>query len=148
MKVADCVPIYLVDPQTLAIGLIHAGWRGTSRGIVTKAVQRMQQVYGTEPRDLLVALGPAIQKCCYEGGEEVAEKFPEKVRFRKGLKGHLDLAGANALDMLRAGVLKKNIQASPHCTCCEPRSFHSYRRDQRIAGRQYALLALKGGGEP
>jgi YfiH family protein len=142
------VSIFIVDPQTPAIGLIHAGWRGAARGIAGKAVRKMHEVYGTNPISLVVVLGPSIQKCCYEVGPEVALRFPSSARSRRREKWHLDLAGANALDLARAGVLKKNIQASPHCTCCEPRSFHSYRRDRGIAGRHYALLALNRGGQP
>ena len=78
----------------------------------------------------------------------MAGKFPEAVRSRKGSKWHLDLSGAVVQDLVGAGVLKKNIQVSLHCTCHEPQSFHSYRRDRRIAGWHYALLALKMGGEP
>lgn len=162
VKVADCVPIYLVDPRTPAIGLIHAGWRGASQAIANKAVLRMQEVFGTDPRDLVVALGPSIQECCYEVGKEVAIRFPESMRRQKEERWHLDLAGANVLDLESAGVRRQNIHVSSHCTCCEPRRFHSYRRDRRIAGRHYAVLALnrvpesprasrqalKGGGEP
>jgi len=142
VKVADCVPIYLVDPRTQAIGLIHAGWRGASQAIASKAVRRMQETFGTEPSNLIAALGPSIQKCCYEVGEDVALRFPKSMRRQKEERWHLDLAGANVLDLESAGVRRQNIHVSPHCTCCEPRRFHSYRRDQRIAGRHYAVLAL------
>ena len=142
VKVADCVPIYLVDPRTPAIGLIHAGWRGASQAIANKAVLRMQEVFGTDPRDLVVALGPSIQECCYEVGKEVAICFPESVRRRRGEKWHLNLAGANTLDLVKAGVLSENINTSTPCTSCNAKRFYSYRRDQRIAGRHYAVLAL------
>ncbi len=141
-KVADCVPIYLVDPRTPAIGIVHAGWRGASQGIAGKAVRKMRQEFGTDPGDLVAALGPSIQRCCYEVGEEVALRFPQSVRQAKRERWHLDLAGANVLDLGGAGVPEENIHVSRHCTCCEPRSFHSYRRDRRIAGRHYAVLAL------
>jgi YfiH family protein len=142
VKVADCVPIYLVDPRTPAIGLIHAGWRGASQGIAEQAVRKMRQEFGTDPGELLAALGPSIRKCCYEVGVDVALRFPESMRRQKGDRWHLDLAGANVLDLESAGVRERNIHVSPHCTCCEPRRFHSYRRDRRIAGRHYAVLAL------
>ncbi len=141
-KVADCVPIYLVDPQTPAIAMVHAGWRGASQGIAEQAVRKMRQEFGTDPGELLAALGPSIQECCYEVGGDVALRFPGSMRRQKGERWHLDLAGANVLDLESAGVLRQNIHVSPHCTCCEPRRFHSYRRDRRIAGRHYAVLAL------
>jgi purine-nucleoside/S-methyl-5'-thioadenosine phosphorylase / adenosine deaminase len=142
VKVSDCVPIFMVDPQTPAIAMVHAGWRGASQAIASKAIRRMQETFGTEPSNLVAALGPSIQKCCYEVGEEVAIRFPESVRRCHGEKWQLDLAGANVLDLESAGVLRQNIHVSPHCTCCEPRRFHSYRRDRKIAGRHYAVLAL------
>lgn len=145
VKVADCVPIYLVDPQTPAVGLVHAGWRGASQGIVRKAVQTMGREYGTNPGDIVAALGPAIQTCCYEVGEEVAIRFPESVRRRHGVKCHLDLLGANVLDLLNAGLKKTNILKSSQCTSCEREKFHSYRRERRIAGRHYAVLAIRKG---
>jgi len=142
VKVADCVPIYLVDPQTPAIAMVHAGWRGASQGIAEQAVRKMRQEFGTDPGELVAALGPSIRKCCYEVGGDVALRFPESMRRQKGERWHLDLAGANVLDLGSAGVRRQNIHVSPHCTCCEPRRFHSYRRDRRIAGRHYAVLAL------
>jgi YfiH family protein len=145
VKVADCVPIYLVDPRTPAVGLVHAGWRGASQGIARKAVQTMGREYGTNPGDIVAALGPSIQTCCYEVGEEVAIRFPESVRRRHGVKCHLDLPGANVLDLLNAGLRKTNILKSSQCTCCEGERFHSYRRERRIAGRHYAVLAIRKG---
>ena len=142
VKVADCVPIYLVDPQTPAIAMVHAGWRGASQGIAEQAVRKMRQEFGTDPGELVAALGPSIRKCCYEVGGDVALRFPESMRRQKGERWHLDLAGTNVLDLGSAGVRRQNIHVSPHCTCCEPRRFHSYRRDRRIAGRHYAVLAL------
>lgn len=142
VKVADCVPIFLVDPQTPAIAMVHAGWRGASRGIAEQAARKMRQEFGTDPGVLVAALGPSIRKCCYEVGGDVALRFPESLRRQKGERWHLDLAGANVLGLESAGVRRQNIHVSPHCTCCEPRRFHSYRRDRRIAGRHYAVLAL------
>jgi len=142
VKVADCVPIYLVDPQTPAIAMVHAGWRGASQGIAEQAVRKMQQEFGTDTGVLVAVLGPSIRKCCYEVGGDVALRFPESLRRQKKEMWHLDLVGANVLDLESAGVRRQNIHVSPLCTCCEPRRFHSYRRDRRIAGRHYAVLAL------
>jgi YfiH family protein len=146
VKVADCVSLYLVDALTPAIGLVHVGWRGAAQGIVPKAVREMSQAFGTKARDLLAALGPAIQTCCYEVGEEVAERFPQSVRRRPGAAWHLDLPGAVYRELTESGVRAKNIHRSPHCTACERERFYSYRRDRGVAGRHYAILALRKGG--
>jgi purine-nucleoside/S-methyl-5'-thioadenosine phosphorylase / adenosine deaminase len=146
VKVADCVALFLVDPAIPAIGLIHAGWRGASQGIIRHAVQRMKQSFGTDPATLHAGLAPAIQPCCYEVGEEVAEKFPGSVRDLRGGRWHLDLPGAVARELEETGVREENLVRSPRCTSCEGERFHSYRRDQGIAGRHYAILALRKGG--
>lgn len=146
VKVADCVALFLVDPVTPAIGLVHAGWRGASQGIVRQAVQKMVESFGTDPRYLHAVLAPAIQPCCYEVGEEVAAKFPDSVRVLRERKWYLDLPGAVALELTESGVLEENLVRSEHCTSCEREMFHSYRRDRRIAGRHYAMMALRKGG--
>ena len=75
IQTADCVPILLVDPQKRAIAAIHAGWRGTLARIAAKTIGKMQMHFGTNPRDLLAAIGPSIGPCCYEVGTEVATQF-------------------------------------------------------------------------
>lgn len=75
VQTADCVPILLADTKSRAVAAIHAGWRGTLRRIAAKTLGRMQMEFGTEPRDVIAALGPAIGRCCYEVGAEVAREF-------------------------------------------------------------------------
>lgn len=74
---ADCVPIYLVDPVHRAIGLVHSGWRGTAASIAQAALDRMGDVYGTKPEQVLAAVGPSICRECYEVGGDVAEAFSD-----------------------------------------------------------------------
>jgi polyphenol oxidase len=75
VQTADCVPILLADTRQRAVAAIHAGWRGTLSRIVVKTLGRMQMEFGTRPRDVVAALGPAIGRCCYEVGPEVAQAF-------------------------------------------------------------------------
>ena len=75
VQTADCVPILLADPKSRAIAAIHAGWRGTVRRIAAKALGRMQMEFGTNPKDVIAALGPGIGQSCYEVGSEVAAEF-------------------------------------------------------------------------
>jgi hypothetical protein len=72
---ADCVPILFVDTNRRAVAAVHAGWRGTVRRVTEKSLGRMRAEFGTRPRDVLAALGPAIGRCCYEVGIEVVQKF-------------------------------------------------------------------------
>jgi YfiH family protein len=75
IQTADCVPILLADTRQRAVAAIHAGWRGTLARIVVKALGRMRMEFGTRPRDVVAALGPAIGRCCYEVGPKVAQAF-------------------------------------------------------------------------
>lgn len=75
VQTADCIPILLADPKRRAVAAVHAGWRGTLRRIAAKTLGRMQMEFGTDPRDLIAALGPGIGRCCYEVGPEVAREF-------------------------------------------------------------------------
>jgi polyphenol oxidase len=82
---ADCLPVILADPRLRAVGVFHAGWRGTVRRIVQKGVGEMRRWFGTEPRDLRAAIGPAIHSCCYEVGPEVREQFESQFAYAAGL---------------------------------------------------------------
>jgi polyphenol oxidase len=78
VQTADCIPILLVDTKTRAVAAVHSGWRGTLARIAAKTLGRMQMEFGTEPRDVVAALGPGIGRCCYEVGPEVAAGFQTK----------------------------------------------------------------------
>jgi polyphenol oxidase len=82
VQTADCLPIILADRKRRAVGVFHAGWRGTVKRIVEKGVGEMQKHFGSDPRDLVAAIGPGVQGCCYEVGEEVRTKF--KTQFAYG----------------------------------------------------------------
>ena len=75
VQAADCLPVILVDQKTRAVGVFHAGWRGTVKRIVEKGIGEMRRYFGTSPRNLLAAIGPGVQGCCYKVGEEVRQKF-------------------------------------------------------------------------
>jgi YfiH family protein len=81
IQTADCLPVILVDPKRRAVGVFHAGWRGTAKRIVEKGVGEMRLHFGSPPRDLKAAIGPGIQGCCYEVGAEVREKFESQFAY-------------------------------------------------------------------
>jgi YfiH family protein len=81
IQTADCLPVILVDAKRKVVGVFHAGWRGTVKRIVEKAVGEMHRCFGTNPRDLKAAIGPGIQGCCYEVGEEVRIKFESQFEY-------------------------------------------------------------------
>ena len=85
VKTADCLPVILVDKKRRAVGVFHAGWRGTVQRIVEKGVGEMRKHFKSDPRDLLAAMGPCVQKCCYEVGEEVRSKFETQFAYASNL---------------------------------------------------------------
>jgi polyphenol oxidase len=85
IQTADCLPVILVDTRRRAVGVFHAGWRGTLNRIVEKGVGEMQRIFSSTPRDLKAAVGPGIHGCCYEVGEEVLEKFESQFAYAASL---------------------------------------------------------------
>ena len=85
IQTADCLPVILVDAKRHAVGVFHAGWRGTVQRIVEKGVGEMHRCFGTRPRDLRAAIGPGIQGCCYAVGEEVRIKFESQFEYGASL---------------------------------------------------------------
>ncbi|MGD0570935.1 MAG: peptidoglycan editing factor PgeF [Candidatus Sulfotelmatobacter sp.] len=81
IQTADCLPIILVDPKHRAVGVFHAGWRGTVKRIVEKGVGEMQRRFGSRPRDLKAAIGPGVRGCCYEVGEDVRQQFESQFAY-------------------------------------------------------------------
>jgi len=158
---ADCLAVCLYDPVRVAIGLAHAGWRGTVSGIAKKTVAMMAERFGTRPEDCHAALAPAAGPCCYEVGDEVAEAaravFPPECsvlqpRFgdaggggkKTGNYGKwtFDLWEGNACRLQEAGLKRKNIVISQLCTICHQDLFFSYRGSGGRTGRMAALMML------
>ena len=147
---ADCTPILFLDPEHHAAGIAHGGWKGTVASIAEKTLHRMGEEFGTQAKDVLVGIGPAIGPCCYEVGTEVADKFraafpyaDEKLLKEQDGHIHLNLWEANRQQMLRAGVPEENIQVAGECTCCRHKWYYSYRADGGKTGRIAAMIALK-----
>jgi YfiH family protein len=146
---ADCVPVLLVEPHRRVAAALHAGWRGTLKGICARAIGRLTADCGVEPRRLWVALGPAIGACCYEVGREVGEALarawggggPPAWRPR-GEKGFLDLRLVNRLQCERLGVPPAQIRSAEECTFCDD-TFASYRREGARAGRQLSVVGWR-----
>jgi polyphenol oxidase len=85
VQTADCLPVVLVDPKNRAVGVFHAGWRGTVRRVVEKGVGVMRLHFGSRPRDLEAAIGPGVRNCCYTVGEEVRDKFHSQFGYANKL---------------------------------------------------------------
>lgn len=151
VKTADCVPVIIGDPRSGACAAVHAGWRGTLAEIIKHALARMREEFGTEPRDVRAALGPAALGCCYEVGAEVIEPFRAKFSgadslFKPTTAGHalVDLHEANRRQLVESGVTVESIHALPLCTMCRPDLFFSYRQDRKLYGRTGRLMSVIG----
>ena len=141
--VADCLPVFLVDPVLKITGLIHAGWKGTLMGIIKEGVESAKRYFGSDPRDLEFVFGPGIGQCCYEVSESLAILFSRDCLIFNKVKIRLDLAKANLKQLLRSGVKREKIFLSNLCTFCEPELFYSFRRDKDRQKRMTAFIGLK-----
>lgn len=149
---ADCVPLYFVDTKRRAIALAHSGWRGTVARMGQCVVEKMREAYGTDPADLLAAVGPSICQECYEVSEDVADAFlaefakpgqeREILLSKGGGKYQLDLWRANEIVLTEAGVPSKNIQVTDLCTCHNDRYLFSHRASRGQRGNLGAFLGM------
>jgi len=139
VQTADCLPVLIGDERTRAFAAVHAGWRGTLRGIVARTLESMQHEYGTRTQDVTVAIGPGLQNCCFEVGPEVEEAFSETFSYGRNLfsreapdkKGHLDVIRANSQQLVEMGVRQDRIYVSDLCTKCGSDMFFSHRGERR-----------------
>lgn len=148
---ADCVPLYFVDPVRKAIGLSHSGWKGTVGHIGQKTVWKMHEVYGSEPKDIVAAIGPSICQSCYEVSDDVAEAFRANftadeaadILLDKGNgKYQLDLWKANWYVLTDAGILPEYLSVTDLCTACHPDLLWSHRKTNGQRGGLSAFLSL------
>lgn len=149
---ADCLPILFYDPVRRVIAAVHAGWRGTANGIAGRAVEKMVEVYGSKPGDILATIGPGISKCCFETDEDVPNALTgalgasalKCIELQESGKFHVDLKGLNVLRLEKMGLERDHIAVSEACTMCEHERFWSHRYTQGVRGSQAAMVQLLG----
>lgn len=139
---ADCVPLLFYASEIKAIGAVHSGWRGTALAISEKTVQKLCDM-GEKPENIFVSVGPCIGKCCYEVSEDVALNFSSDC-FTKKADGKymLDLALANKLLLINAGVPAENIEISGICTKCNNDLFFSHRGQNGKSGTLGGIICI------
>lgn len=142
IRTADCLPVLIEDRAGRRVAAVHAGWRGVIGLIAVKMVERFAEL-GSPKDQLRVALGPAIQRCCFEVDGELPERFEgafgPSVVVEGFAKPHLDLSLAVRVSLEAAGVLPEHIEVLPQCTHCDER-FFSHRRDRGVTGRQLSFI--------
>ena len=152
VKTADCVPILLEARDdvgnVVAVSAVHAGWRGTADRIAEEAVRKLC-LLGARVENIYVAIGPCIDECCYEVGNDFAEQIEIKLGQNYKNKfvvekenGSLcaNLKGMNFEILTSIGVPKENIDIAPYCTCCNPELFYSHRRQKGIRGAHLNVI--------
>ena len=151
VKTADCVPVLVGDLKTKAFAAIHAGWRGTVQSIVVKAIEKMRENYGTNPNDLIAAIGPAATCQNYEIGQDVIDQFGENFPnsahlFTPTKENHalINLHTANKEQLVHVGVLPENIFTAPLCTMERTDLFFSYRIEKKLYGKTGRLMSVIG----
>jgi len=148
--VADCVPMLFFDPVQRAIGVAHAGWKGTLQLIAQKTVMAMEKACGSMVQDIVVGVGPSIGPCCYKVGPDIISQaeiiFHTKKEYilneSKSGEGYFDLWKANLDQLLHAGIERKNIEMARVCTRENADLFFSYRHQQGDTGRFGAGITL------
>jgi YfiH family protein len=152
VQTADCFPLLIADPETGAIGVVHAGWRGTLQRIVEQLLRDMAAAFDTRSCSAIVAIGPAIRSCCFEVGQEVAAEFDREFpgvdlawpKPDAPGKFHLDLRKALDDQFSRCKVPLDRVYDLEACTFCCPDEFFSYRREGAHSGRLMAAIARTG----
>jgi hypothetical protein len=138
--VADCTPVFIVDPQTRVLALVHAGWRGTAAGIAERGIHRIVESWQSAPDRLWVHCGPAICGACYEVGPEVHAAIHPDRPVPDG-PANIDVRAALVERALGLGVPAEQVSVSSHCTRCGPPDFFSHRGGDR--GRQMGILGMR-----
>jgi len=151
---ADCTPIFLLDTKNHAIGVAHAGWKGTALKTPVAAIAEMIKNFSTEPENILAAIGPAIGKCCFETHSDVPDAMlstygadaKDYITAKGNGKFFVDLPGLNLQTLLNAGIPEDNITVSEECTCCKSDLYWSHRKTGGIRGTMAAVIVLNERG--
>lgn len=157
VKAADCVPILFEaekEGKIVAVGAVHAGWRGTVAGIAPKCVGMLCEEYDVTPKQIRVAIGPCIHSCCYEVGDDLRLEFDKAFgknttnmfflpKSNSNGKFYCDLAGINEHLLVLAGILPQNIDKSGFCTCCSPELFFSHRYSKGLRGTMLNVIFVQ-----
>jgi YfiH family protein len=144
VRTADCVPVLIEDRKSGAVAAVHAGWRGVIAEITARTLEVLRRS-GSKPDDLFVAIGPCIQKCCFEVDGDLPSRFRTAfgesvvVRPQGGAREHLDLPRAIGVTLERAQLAESHVVTLPQCTSCDPR-FFSHRRDKGVTGRHLSFI--------
>ena len=143
IKVADCLPIFFAHRTELFFGIVHAGWRGLVNGIISESI-RLIKSECISLKSIDVFIGPSIQACCFEVGNDIVERFsPNFIKQNINSKYFVNLQGIAKNKLEYEGILKKHIKVSKDCTFCQLERYFSFRRDGKKSRRMFGLIGSK-----
>lgn len=150
VRTADCLPIIFADKKKGLIGISHQGWRGSLKKMVLRMIDNFLE-QGAKKQNIIVAIGPGINQCCYNIDDDRCFQFFEEFdgysqkvfSIKKGRK-YLNLALLNFLLLLDKGIKKENIDFFPFCTACDRKNFFSYRRERKkgLSGEMFSFIIM------
>ncbi len=148
---ADCNAIIIYDIKNNKVANVHSGWKGTAKRIYIKAIENMQELFGTNPADLIICVSPSVLKCCFSSEDENFKKIftdiwpyeEEYIAYEKGnpKRFHIDLPYVITKDLINIGVKEENIHFANICTCCNNEHFYSYRSKTQKGEQDYGCMA-------
>ena len=143
IKVADCLPIFFAHKTESFFGIVHAGWRGLVNGIISESIKLIKnEKISLENMDVFI--GPSIQACCFEVGNDIIDRFDAKFINRSSESKYLvNLQGIAKRKLEHEGILKKYIKVSEDCTFCQFEKYFSFRREGDKSGRMFGLIGLR-----
>ena len=140
IKVADCMPIFFAHKFRLFYGVVHAGWRGLTNGIL-KSTPTLFMKHKLRLDEIDIYIGPSIQKCCFEVSEDIIDKFPLwSIRPKRSGKFMVNLQKIAFEDLRSIGFSKKRIKINSDCSFCKESNYYSYRRDGEKTGRMIGII--------
>lgn len=149
VRTADCVPVLVADRRSGGVAAIHSGWRGTADRVVVAGVRALRELIGGDG-ELIAAIGPHIEACCFEVGEDVARELAgassvgEGAVIRDRAKPHVDLRKIVRAQLEEAGLAPGSMDDVRGCTVCDGSRFHSFRRDRDRSGRLLSAIVARG----
>ena len=145
---ADCVPLLFYDKKQNIIGVCHSGWRGTVKKIAKKMINTFQSEFNSNLEDIICAIGPSADVCCYEVDKSVINEFDKHFAYAKECyiakengKYMLDLKKVNYKLLIELGIKKINIEISNLCTICNNDILYSHRKESGITGRHIGIIS-------
>lgn len=148
---ADCNAIIIYDTKNNKVANIHSGWKGTTKRIYIKAIEKMKELFGTNPQDLIICVSPSVLQCCFSSEDENFKKIftdiwpyeKEYITYEKEnpKRFHIDLPYVITKDLVNIGVKEENIHFANICTCCNDEHFYSYRSKTQKGEDDYGCMA-------